>query len=161
MLQYLPDVEALARREQALAFLTRAAPQWPEDHQAWAEEALAVLALPALEPLFGPGSRAEVALTGRIARAGRADYAVSGRIDRLAVGPDAVWIVDFKTNRQPPRGLDAVPPAYLGQLGLYQHLLLRLYPAKEVRVALVWTATATLMELPPERLEQAVRAIVG
>ena len=161
LLQYLPDVDASARREQALAFLDRAAAQWPEDHAAWAEEALSVLALPALEPFFVPGSRAEVALAGRIARPGRADYAVSGRIDRLAVGPDAVWIVDFKTNRQPPRGLDAVPQAYLSQLGLYRHLMKRLYPAKDVRVALVWTATAEIMELPAERLEEAVRAIIG
>ncbi|OCC02285.1 double-strand break repair helicase AddA [Labrys sp. WJW] len=161
LLQYLPDVEMPARREQALAFLGRAATQWPEDHAGWAEEALAVLALPALEPIFASGSRAEVALAGRIIRPGRADYAVSGRIDRLAVGPDAVWIVDFKTNRQPPSGLDAVPQAYLSQLGLYRHLLMRLYPAKEVRVALVWTATAAIMELPAERLEEAVRAVVG
>ncbi|QEN89179.1 double-strand break repair helicase AddA [Labrys sp. KNU-23] len=161
LLQYLPDVEAPARRDQALAFLGRAAAQWPEDHQAWAEEALAVLALPDLELLFAPGSRAEVALAGRIIRSGRADYAVSGRIDRLAVGPDAVWIVDFKTNRQPPHGLDKVPPAYLSQLGLYRHLMMRLYPGKDVRVALVWTATAAIMELPAERLEEAVRAVVG
>ncbi|MBP0582442.1 double-strand break repair helicase AddA [Labrys sp. LIt4] len=161
LLQYLPDVEPPARRDQALAFLARAAAEWPEDHQVWAEEALAVLALPSLEPLFAAGSRAEVALTGRITRQGRADYAVSGRIDRLAVGPDTVWIVDFKTNRRPPQALEAVPQAYLSQLGLYRHLLKRLYPGKEVRVALVWTATAALMELPAERLEEAVRAVVG
>lgn len=161
LLQYLPDVAASSRRDQALAFLARAAPQWPGDHATWAQEALAVLALPALAPLFGPGSRAEVALAGRIARPGRADYAVSGRIDRLAVADDAILIVDFKTNRQPPQGLDAVPPAYLSQLGLYRHLMMRLYPDKAVRVALVWTATAEIMDLPADRLEAAVREVVG
>ena len=47
--------------------------------------------------LFGPGSRAEVPVAGVVG-----GTAVSGRIDRLVIGPDGVKILDFKTNR-PPR----------------------------------------------------------
>ncbi|WP_413991418.1 double-strand break repair helicase AddA [Labrys okinawensis] len=153
LLQYLPEVAPSAQSEAALAFLARAAPEWPDDHRAWAEEALTVLALPELAPLFGASSRAEVSLTGRLQRPGGSDYVVSGRIDRLAVGADAIRIADFKTNRHPPRSLAEVPEAYLRQISLYRHLVGRLYPERPVKALLVWTATAGVMELPEGVME--------
>ena len=48
--------------------------------------------------LFAPGSRAEISIVGRVG--GRP---VSGQVDRLVVAPDAVVIVDYKTNRPAPR----------------------------------------------------------
>ncbi|GLS23186.1 double-strand break repair helicase AddA [Labrys miyagiensis] len=159
LLQYLPEVAPSAQGEAALAFLARAAPEWPDDHRAWAEEALAVLALPELAPLFGAGSRAEVSLAGRIPRPGDADYVVSGRIDRLAVGTDAIRIADFKTNRHPPRTLAEVPTAHLRQIALYRHLLGKLYSERPVKALLVWTATAGVMELPEGVMENFVTGL--
>ena len=52
---------------------------------------------PGLAPLFGPGSRAEVPLTGVIG-----GMVIGGLVDRLAVLPDRVLVADFKTNRRPP-----------------------------------------------------------
>ncbi|CAM5773656.1 double-strand break repair helicase AddA [Labrys miyagiensis] len=161
LLQYLPGVASAGKSEAALAFLSRAAPEWPEDHPAWAEEALAVLGLPELSRLFGTGSRAEVSLAGRLARHGAPDYAVSGRIDRLAVDAAGILIADFKTNRRPPASLASVPEAYLRQIAVYRHLLSRLYPGRPVRALLVWTATASVMELPQEAMEEILRADFG
>ena len=53
---------------------------------------------------------------------------VSGQIDRLVVTPDAVLIVDFKTNHAPPANAADAPPAYVRQLALYRAVLGRLYP---------------------------------
>ncbi|MDQ0395397.1 double-strand break repair helicase AddA [Labrys monachus] len=161
LLQRLPAVAPAERQQRALDFLARAAPEWPGDHESWAQEALAVLALPDLAPLFGPGSRAEVDLGGAIARPGKPDYAVAGRIDRLAVTPEAVWIADFKTNSRPPAGLAEVPPAYVAQIALYRHLLARLYPDRPIRGAIVWTVTAQVMELPAATMDEAVAAVIG
>ena len=63
-----------------------------------ARETLAILDHPDLAPLFGPGSRAEVPLTGVVGGS-----VVGGLVDRLAVLPDRVLIADYKTNRRPPR----------------------------------------------------------
>ena len=49
--------------------------------------------------------------------------AVSGKIDRLAMTSDEVLIVDYKTNRPAPAGVDTVPSAYIAQLALYRALL--------------------------------------
>ncbi len=58
--------------------------------------------------------------------------AVSGKIDRLAVTEREVLIVDYKTNRPAPHGLEAVPPAYVAQLALYRALLQPVYPGRTV-----------------------------
>ncbi len=76
---------------------------FPDDQAAAvADEVLGVMTHPDLAPLFGPGSRAEVPLTGVIG-----DAVIGGLVDRLMVGADRVLIADFKTNRDaaiPRRG---------------------------------------------------------
>ncbi len=98
--------------------------------------------------LFGAGSKAEVPLVGVVG--GRA---LAGRIDRLAVRGDAVWIVDYKTNRPPPRVLDDVPSVYRRQMAAYRAALRAVYPGKDVRCALLWTDGPFIMELPPDLLD--------
>ena len=76
--------------------------------------------------------------------------------DRLAVTGDAVRIVDYKTNRVPPRSLAEVPEAYVLQLALYRALLLPLYPGKAVEAALLFTETPRLIALPADVMEAAL-----
>ena len=86
---------------------------------------------------------------------------MSGQIDRLAITADAVLIADYKTNRDPPTSVDAVPPAYVGQLALYRALLGKIYPDRPIRAALVWTELPDLMELPADMLDQALVRITS
>jgi ATP-dependent helicase/nuclease subunit A len=53
---------------------------------------------------------------------------LSGRIDRLAVTADTVWIVDYKTNRLPPARVEDIPSGYIRQLAAYRAVLQPLYP---------------------------------
>ncbi|KGM31351.1 PD-(D/E)XK nuclease family protein, partial [Inquilinus limosus] len=110
---------------------------------------LAVLDQPGFEPLFGPGSRAEVPVVGLVE--GRA---LSGQIDRLVVTPDSVLVVDYKTNRPPPVSIESVPRAYLVQMAAYRAALRLVYPGRTVRCALLWTEGPRLMELPPPTLDR-------
>ena len=86
----------------------------------------------------------------------RPDIFVTGQIDRLAVTAQAVLIGDYKTNRDPPRSLDAVPPAYVDQLALYRALLSRIYADRPIKAVLVWTEIPDLMELPAAMLDAAL-----
>ena len=122
-------------------------------------EVMAVMAEPAFAPVFAEGSRAEVAIVGQVARASGA-AAVSGRVDRLAVTPDRVLIVDYKTNRPAPQTLAAVPPAYVAQLALYRAILGRLYPDRPIVAALLWTDAPALMAIPTEALDSAESAVL-
>jgi ATP-dependent helicase/nuclease subunit A len=156
LLQSLPDLPAERRQESAKKFLARNADAklWSEaEREALAAEVLAVLAEEKFAALFAPGSRAEVAIVGRLVRPGGGAVLVSGQIDRLVVTPTEVWIVDYKTNHAPPRREADAPAAYRRQLALYRAVLRGLYPTLPVRAALLWTESVEMMELSAAALD--------
>src|SRR5262249_33084315 len=108
---------------------------------------------PRFAAVFAEGSRAEVAIVGRLDLPERPQTLISGQIDRLAVTPGEVLIVDFKTNHAPPKAAAEAPPAYIRQLTLYRAILRKLYPQHTVRTALLWTETADLMEISARALD--------
>jgi ATP-dependent helicase/nuclease subunit A len=101
-----------------------------------------VLDLPELAPAFGPQSRSEQPIVGRLG-----ELLIAGQIDRFAVTDEAIFIVDFKSNRLPPARPEAAPAAYLRQLAAYAALLGTLYPNRAIRAGLVWTAVPMLMPI--------------
>ena len=144
LLQHLPGIVESERREAAIRFL---AGSGVDGADAIAAEALAILNHPALAPAFGPGSRAEVPLIGVAG-----DQVVGGLVDRLAVLPDRVLIVDFKTNRRPPPLVEDTPAAYLRQLAAYRTVVGAIFPGLPVECGLVWTQEARVSMVPAELL---------
>jgi ATP-dependent helicase/nuclease subunit A len=118
-------------------------------------EALAILADPTFGALFGPGSSAEVPIVAEIPRPTGDGPALrlSGQIDRLIDNGREVLIVDYKTNRPPPRSLDQVADAYIYQLAAYRLALTAIFNNKPVRAAILWTDGPRLMEIPRETLD--------
>jgi ATP-dependent helicase/nuclease subunit A len=160
LLQSLPDIAAERRREAALGFMARNASDWSEaDRTALADKVLALITDPRFAPVFAAGSRAEVAIVGRLERPGRSPALVSGQIDRLVVGPAEVLIVDFKTNQARPNSAAEAPAAYIRQLALYRAVLARLYPQKVVRAALLWTEALEYMEISAPALDAALASL--
>ena len=161
LLQSLPELPADRRSDAARKFLARNATAWSEaERHELAEKVLALIAEPRFAPVFAEGSRAEVAIVGRLDLAGerqsRRQALVSGQIDRLVITPGEVLIVDFKTNHAPPLTAAEAPPAYVRQLALYRAVLRKLYPQRTVRAALLWTETADLMEISAPALDAAL-----
>jgi ATP-dependent helicase/nuclease subunit A len=152
LLQFLPQAPAADRAAAAARLLAATAPELPADvREALAREAIRVIEHPELAELFGPQSLAEVDV---IARAAEPPYEIFGRIDRLAVGDDAVTIADFKTGAPPARAEDA-PVNYVQQLAAYSDAVARVYPGKAMRALLVWTAGPAIHRIGTERLEAA------
>jgi ATP-dependent helicase/nuclease subunit A len=125
-----------------------------------AEQVMLVLEHPRFYELYGPGSRAEVPIVGRLILGGE-PIRVSGQVDRLAVTQTSVLISDFKTNRPAPRRIEDVPPSYLRQLALYRAVLAKLYPDKAIRGALIWIEVPDLMELSSEVLDAALARVTS
>ncbi len=132
LLQHLPDLPAGDRAAACAAFLAR-----EPEAGAIAAEVLAILDHAHLAPLFGPGSRAEIPLTGVVG-----DQVIGGLVDRLAVLPDRVLLADYKTNRAPPADAAATPVLYLRQMAAYRALLRAIHPGRPVICALIWTREA-------------------
>ncbi|WP_421915015.1 double-strand break repair helicase AddA [Mesorhizobium sp.] len=161
LLQMLPGIAESERRGAAERYLARAGAQWTDIQR---EKALAsveaILTDSRFLQLFAPASRAEVSIMGSLEVKGR-KRSISGKIDRLAVTPDKVSIVDYKTNRPAPVTLDEVPPAYVLQLALYRALLQPLYPGREVSAALLFTEAPRLIELPTAAMDDALARLTG
>jgi ATP-dependent helicase/nuclease subunit A len=156
MLQVLPDLEPAARETAAARYLDLIAAEWsPAEREAARRAVDGILADARFAPLFSVGSRAEVAIMGKVSIRGQ-QRVVSGTIDRLAVTDREVLIVDYKTNRPPPVGLAGVPSAYVLQLALYAELLRPLYPDKTVRAALLFTEAPRLIEVPDRALRDSL-----
>ena len=159
LLQSLPDIPSAARAEAARRHLDRTAAEFSADERKTiVEQILLLLEDPRFAQLFLPGSRAEVAIVGRLHGG---TLAVSGQVDRLAVTSDSVLIADYKTNRPAPRRLAEVPDAYVGQLALYRAVLGELYPGKRIRAALVWTDVPDLMEISDATLDAALATVTS
>jgi ATP-dependent helicase/nuclease subunit A len=155
LLQSLPDIAAERRAVVAEQFLRRAGPALAKEHDDLIAQALSLLADVRFQPLFGPGSRAEAPIVGRLTAA-TGPLLVSGQIDRLVATADAVLIADYKTDQPAPRSVSEVPKTYLRQLALYRAVLAKLYTDRPIRAALVWTSVPDLMECPAENLDQAM-----
>jgi ATP-dependent helicase/nuclease subunit A len=151
LLQTLPDVAPAERRAAGARLL--ASPLYRLDDDAIAallDEVLGVIAHPEAAELFGPNSRAEVPVVGVSHIDGRPEP-VAGQVDRMLVRPDRVVVVDYKTNRPPPRTTAEVPEVYRRQLAIYRDLLSRIYPDRPVATWLLWTETARLMQISDAR----------
>jgi ATP-dependent helicase/nuclease subunit A len=83
-------------------------------------------------------------------------YAVSGRVDRLAVLAERVVILDYKTNRVPPRTADRIPFAHQAQLAIYREILAPLYPGRRVDCMLVYTEDASIHTLSESAMALAL-----
>lgn len=156
MLQVLPDHPAAGRREAAELYLERAARFWPSDERRKVlADVIGVLDHPALQGVFSSTAQAEVSIMGTLAL-GSEQRAVSGRIDRLAITADRVTLLDFKTNRVPPRTVGEVPFSHRAQLAIYREILKPLYPEKTVECLLVYTDNASVMALDDASLSAAL-----
>jgi len=144
LLQSLPDVTQAEQEKIAARFLANPQHNLTQAQQTEiSREVLALLKNTAFEPLFGPNSRAEVPIVGRIG-----NNLIAGQVDRLCVKDDSVWIVDYKTNRPPPESVEDIPTLYRKQLAAYRAVLQEIYPDKDVRCFLLWTYGPRLMEVP-------------
>ncbi|HBS24392.1 MULTISPECIES: double-strand break repair helicase AddA [Thalassospira] len=144
LLELLPDLPEAKRRDAAERFLAQPVHALDADQQREiTSETIAIFENPEFAPVFDTGSRAEVPLVGIVG-----GDVVSAQIDRLVVRENDVMIVDFKTNRPPPRDVEGTPRAYRRQMSIYKAALGQMYPDKNIRCYILWTNGPWMVELP-------------
>ena len=157
LMQALPDIAPAARKATLEHYLDRAASDLlPEERAEIARHVLAILEDDGFANVFAAGSRPEVPIIGRIARPDSEPILVAGQVDRLIIAERAVLAVDYKTDGFVPNCLENVPDAYIAQLALYRAVLMRIYPEKTVRAALLFSAGPVLVEISAEALDAAL-----
>jgi ATP-dependent helicase/nuclease subunit A len=150
LLQRLPDIEAALRRDAARTWLASQGVGAAEA-DALAGEALAVIDDARFAHAFGPGSRSEQPIIGRVGA-----VQVRGVVDRLVIGAAAVDILDFKSDRPSPADPAKTPEGYVLQMALYRAVLSQIFPGRAIRCALIWTEKPVLAELPAAMMDAAL-----
>ncbi|MDR2858408.1 MAG: double-strand break repair helicase AddA [Novosphingobium sp.] len=150
LLERLPEVAPADREAAAERWLARNAAELDAGtRDALGRSVLDVLANPEWRDLFAPGGLAEAPIAAVVG--GRV---VAGTIDRLAIEPHRIRLIDFKTARRPPAGIGEVPVAILRQMAAYAAALEAAYPGRAVEAALLYTAAPRLITIPPTVLIQ-------
>ena len=144
LLQFLPDVSHKERHTKLSSYLAQKHLGLDEATQEEIHsEVIGLLNTPKFKDVFGPDARAEIPITGILEDGTK----ITGQIDRLLVTDTDIIIVDFKTNRPPPKKVEDVDKLYRDQLRAYKTIIEKIYPHRSVRCGLLWTNTATLMEI--------------
>ncbi|MGI9476865.1 MAG: double-strand break repair helicase AddA [Hyphomicrobiaceae bacterium] len=158
LLEHLPNIDWALWDETARAFVAARGAELPQSvHDAIVTEALHILDDKRFGEAFGPRSRAEVAVVASVAHpAGSGPtLRVNGQIDRLLRRPDgSVLIVDYKSNRRPPRSAEDASEAYLLQLAAYRIAVQQIFPNATVEAAFLWTDGPLLMPIPSALLDR-------
>ncbi len=144
LLEHLPGKAKADWPEHARALLADLPAEIAQDALA---EAGLVLTSPSLAHVFAPDTLSEVAVTARI---GPGQAPMSGVIDRLIVAPDVVDVIDFKSNTVVPSHPEEVPEGLLRQMAAYEEAVGQIYPGRDIRLSILWIATASLMPISHE-----------
>lgn len=148
LLERLPDMA----REKWPSALPHLLPDCDgSEREALFAEASAVLSDPTLQLLFAPSTLGEVAVSGDVH-----GLRTHGVIDRLVIDDDVIHAIDFKTNATVPDRPETCPEGLLRQMGAYVELLRQIFPDRRIRTSLLWTRTATLMEMPHDLVTGAL-----
>ncbi len=144
LLQILPDLPIENRRTAAQKYVQQTAHDISTKIQkSIIGEVFNILENKEFSNIFGSQSMAEVPITGTIG-----DQVISGQIDRLLITDDEIFIIDYKSNRPPPKDVQDVPTIYIKQMKAYADIMNIIYPNRKIRSALIWTDGAELMKLP-------------
>ncbi len=149
LFERLPAVAATDRATAADRWLAKAG--GVDDAAARSEivqSVVAVLDDPRFAELFSADTLAEAPIAATLANG----MVVSGTVDRLLIEPDRIRVVDFKTGRRAPRGLNDVPEYHLKQMAAYAEALAVIFPGRSVEAALLYTAGPRLIVLDDETL---------
>jgi ATP-dependent helicase/nuclease subunit A len=145
LFERLPAVEPVERRAAGDRWLEHSAGVADRlQRDALLSDALGIIDHPEFAALFAPEALAEAPIAATLPD-GRV---VAGTVDRLLVGPDLVRVVDFKTGRSVPGGLDDVPAAHRLQMEAYGEALRVIFPGRRVSASLLYTAGPRLIALP-------------
>jgi ATP-dependent helicase/nuclease subunit A len=145
LFERLPGVDPADRSARADAWLERSA--GVEDaalRRSLVADACSIIGDPAYADIFGGEALAEAP----IAAVTPDGSVITGTVDRLLVGDEAVRVVDFKTGRSVPANPEAIPPSHLRQMAAYVAALEVIFPGRAVEAGLLYTSGPTLHPLP-------------
>ncbi len=149
LFERLPPLAPATRPAAAVHWLTGSAGVLPTEAEMLAKEACAILDDPTFSSIFVPHGLAEAPIAAVVG-----GTVVAGTVDRLLVTDTEVLVVDYKTGRRVPETPAAAPAHHLAQMAAYVAALEIIFPGRQVRAALLYTAGPRLLALPDALIDQ-------
>lgn len=144
LFERLPAVSSSDRHARAMHWLERQGVESPSERQAMSDAVCAILSDDRYAALFGAGSLGEAPIAATLPD-GRV---IAGTVDRLCIDETIVRVVDFKTGRTVPHGLEEVPPSHRLQMETYAEALKVIFPGRSIEASLLYTAGPSLISIP-------------
>ncbi|AXC48907.1 double-strand break repair helicase AddA [Paracoccus suum] len=163
LLEHLPDFppDDWPDRADALLASAEGGLPTPEARADLLAEVAAILSAPDLAAVFAPAPGdtvlREVDLSAPLPGLGT----LSGKVDRLIVGPDRIVVIDYKSNVVVPDAAEATPPGILRQMAAYRAALRLIWPDRPVEAAVLWTRARLLVRLDDALLDRAMTGAVA
>ena len=149
LFERLPDVPREERFARADAWLRRSAGIEDDDlRHGLVSDACAIISDPDYSEIFTSEALAEAP----IAAVTPDGSVITGTVDRLLVGEEAVRLVDFKTGRTVPATTADIPTSHLRQMAAYHAALEVMFPGRRIEAALLYTSGPLLHRLSRELL---------
>lgn len=143
LLERLPAVAPGSREDLANRWLERSAGVSEASMRSEiVDQVCRILSDESLSRLFGDDSLGEAPLAATLPD-GRV---IAGTVDRLLVEEDRISVIDFKTGRVPATDAD-IPNTHHAQMKAYADALRVIFPGREVRAVLLYTAGPKLIEV--------------
>jgi ATP-dependent helicase/nuclease subunit A len=142
LIEMMADAPLAMRREEGTRWAKRL-----KLHLPLVDRLHMVLQHPDLAVFFNDEAQSEVAIGGA--------NGFSGRIDRMVVADDCIYLLDYKTNRHP---LATIGPNHLYalQMANYAKFLKLAFPDHSLKAALLWTQTGAVTWISHTVLSQAL-----
>tara|TARA_R110001592_G_scaffold29350_9_gene106588 strand:- start:1081 stop:4653 length:3573 start_codon:yes stop_codon:yes gene_type:complete len=142
LLEFLPSFPVENRYDAAVKYAHKNAADFSEDvRDNIVAEVMGILEHPEYRSFFKEGSMAEVPLSGLMPD----NRIISGQIDRLVIEERDIWILDYKTNRPPPKDANNIPAIYRKQMIAYRDAIQKIYPDHTIHCGFLWTDGPNLM----------------
>ena len=149
LFERLADVPPDSRRARAGNWLAQQGLGDPAQRHDVIEQAMRIIEDPRFAPLFHADALAEAPIAAVVG-----EVVIAGTVDRLRISDDVVQLVDFKTGRISPLGIEEVPLAHIRQMAAYSAALQVIFPGRRIEAGLLYTSAPRLITLPPELLER-------
>lgn len=112
------------------------------------QRALSLISDASLKDVFSKDAFVEVTLSAEQPIEGHPP--LLGTIDRLILSETTAWVIDFKSNQTVPKTPENIPLGILRQMAAYYHMIVSIYPEKQIALSILWTRTGQLMTIPHE-----------
>ncbi len=153
LLQWLSILPTALREEAANEFLGRPVHGLNDaERQYCSEKTLSLLSNQKFRDVFSDQAVTEVPIVGTVYY-NKKKLSIAGRVDRMLITSEEVWVIDFKTSQTVPTELREIPTTYFEQMAAYRILLKAIYPKHCVRCSLLWVDMPILIDLPKRSLE--------